>query len=178
MKARSRPSPRSPRSAFTIIEVLAAMAILLMGMASILGLLAFGASMTRNAALKSAGASAIEAVVADLEEGFFPMVTDETSGELRVGEPTAIVDRPVPGHPNLTYMATGTPDPLDKYTPGGPLRWRVDVQIRWLTAGEERAKTFSTVLLRQVPFGERLRRQLIEHEEAPLAPESTRTNKP
>ena len=37
-------------SGFTILEVLVAMGILLVGMSAILGLLSFGASMTRNAA--------------------------------------------------------------------------------------------------------------------------------
>jgi prepilin-type N-terminal cleavage/methylation domain-containing protein len=150
------------RSGFTILEVLVAMGILLVGMSAVLGLLSFGAAMTRNAALKSAGASAVEAVVADLEEGFFPLVRDEATGEVRVGAPTAIEDRPVPGHPGLTYFARGTPDPGDKITAGGALRWRVDVEIRWTTAGRAKSRTFTTLLLRQVPFGERLRRELIE----------------
>ena len=169
---------RSPRAAFTIIEVLAAMAILLVGMSSILGLLAFGAAMSRNAALKSAGAAAVEAVVADLEESLFPLVRDEKTGEWVVGEPAPIAERPVPGHGGITYSARALPDPLDNYTPGGALRWRVDVEIHWVAAGEQRAKTFSTLLLRQVPFGERLRRELIQREPAPPAGVSQGDTKP
>lgn len=152
----------SRSSGFTILEVLVAMGILLVGMSAILGLLSFGASMTRNAALKSAGASAVEAVVADLEESFFPLVRDEATGEVRVGAPVAIENRPVPGHEGLHYWARGSGDPSDRVTPGGPLRWRVDVEIRWTTAGRVKSRTFTTLLLRQVPFGERLRRELIE----------------
>jgi hypothetical protein len=147
-------------------------------MSSILGLLAFGAAMARNAALKSAGASAVEAVVADLEESFFPLVRDEESGEWQVGEPAPVSARAVPGHPGLTYSARGVPDPLDRDTPGGALRWKVAVEIRWLAAGEERAKTFTTLLLRQVPFGERLRRELIQHEAAPAAAATPGTKTP
>ncbi len=149
-------------SGFTILEVLVAMGILLVGMSAILGLLSFGASMTRNAALKSAGASAVEAVVADLEESFFPLVRDEVTGEVRVGAPVPIENRPVPGHEGLHYWARGSGDPRDRVTPGGPLRWRVEVEIRWTTAGRVKTRTFTTLLLRQVPFGERLRRELIE----------------
>lgn len=156
---------RSGRSSgFTILEVLVAMGILLVGMSAILGLLSFGASMTRNAALKSAGASAVEAVVADLEENFFPLVRDEVTGEVRVGAPDAIENRPVPGHEGLHYWARGSGDPRDRATPGGPLRWRVEVELRWTTAGRVKSRTFTTLLLRQVPFGERLRRELIEGE--------------
>lgn len=162
-RARAAAARRGPASAFTLVEILAAMMILLMGMASVLGLLAFGAAMSRNAALKGAGAIAVEAVVADLEESFFPLVRDEETGEWRAGEPARIEDRPVPGNPGLTYSAAGTPDPLDD-TPGGAQRWRVDVVIRWTTSGEQRARTFRTLLLRQVPFGERLRRELLQGE--------------
>lgn len=150
------------RRGFTILEVLVAMGILLIGMTAVLGLLSFGAAMTRNAALKSAGASAVEAVVADLEESFFPLVRDELTGEERVGAPPPLEYRPVPGHEGLTYSARGTPDPGDNATPGGALRWRVDVEVRWTTAGRVKTRTFSTLLLRQVPFGERLRRELIQ----------------
>ncbi|MCC7012539.1 MAG: prepilin-type N-terminal cleavage/methylation domain-containing protein [Planctomycetes bacterium] len=161
---------RSRRAAFTIVEVVVAMGILLVGMSAILGLLTFGAAMTRNAALKTAGASAVEAIVADLEEGLFPIVKDEQTGEFVVGAPQAIEGRAVPGHPGLTYSARGVPDPDDRATPGGALRWRVDVEIRWVTSGRARTRSFSTLLLRQVPFGERLRREFIDGET--LAPQT------
>ncbi len=156
-----RLAPPSRRGGFTILEVLIAMGILLLGMSAVLGLLTFGATMTRNAALKGASASSVEAVVADLEEGFFPIVRDEVTGETSVGAPPPVENRPVPGHPGLTYSARGTPDPKDTRA-GGALRWRVDVEIRWMTSGRSRSRTFTTLLLRQVPFGERLRRELIE----------------
>jgi prepilin-type N-terminal cleavage/methylation domain-containing protein len=161
-------APR-PRAGFTLVEILAAMMILLLGMASVLGLLAFGAAMARNAALKGAGASAVEAVVADLEETFFPLVRDESTGDMRAGEPAPVKDRPVPGNPGLTYSASGVPDPLDD-TPGGARRWRVEVVIRWTAGGEQKTKTFKTLLLRQVPFGERLRRELL-HGDPPATSE-------
>ena len=157
-----RSSLRSRRAGFTIVEIVVAMGILLLGMSAILGLLSFGAAMARNAALKSEGATAVEAIVADLEESLFPLVRDEQTGDYVVGAPSPIDARPVPGHPGLTYSARVTPDPLDKSTPGGALRWRVDVEIRWMTSGRAKTRSFSTLLLRQVPFGERLRREFID----------------
>ena len=165
--------PVTRRSAFTILEVLVAMAILLVGMTSVLGLLSFGAAMTRNAALKSAGSSAIDALTADLEERFFPLSRDARSGDWIVGDPVPIVDRPLPNHAGLTYSARGTPDP-DDHTPGGAVRWKVEVELRWTTGGRSRTRSFTTLLLRQVPFGERLRRELIEGEPDPGAPQATR----
>ena len=38
----------------------------------------------------------------------------------------------------------------------------MDVEIGWRAAGERHTKRFTTLLLREVPFGERLRRELIE----------------
>lgn len=152
----------SRRSGFTLVEIVVSMGILLVGMSAILGLLAFGAAMTRDAALKTSGSSAVEAIVADLEESLFPLVRDEQTGDVQVGAPRAIEARPVPGHKGLMYSARAVPDPGDKDTPGGALRWRVDVEIRWMTSGSAKTRTFSTMLLRQVPFGERLRREFIE----------------
>ena len=49
---------RTQRGGFTIVEVVMALGILLVGMTSVLGLLAFGASMSRTAQLRNAAASA------------------------------------------------------------------------------------------------------------------------
>jgi len=148
----------SQRSGFTIVEVVLAMGILLVGMTSVLGLLAFGAAMSRTAQLRNAAASAAEGVVADLEESLFPLVRDPATGAPAVGPPRAIADRPVPGHPGVRYSATAVGDPTDGRA-GGPLRWRVDVRMSWTASGHEHEQTFSTLLLREVPFGERLRRE-------------------
>ena len=62
------------RSGFTILEVLVAMAILLFGMTTILGLLTYGTALSRTAQLRTSAASAAQATIADLEETFFPEV--------------------------------------------------------------------------------------------------------
>jgi hypothetical protein len=67
-----------------------------------------------------------------------------------------IEGREIPGHPGLVYSAHATPNPED------PLEYRVDVELSWSTAGARRSRKFTTLLLREVPFGERLRRRLIE----------------
>jgi hypothetical protein len=151
------------RAGFTIVEVVVALGLLLLGMTSILGLLSFGAALSRTAQLRNSAASAAEAVIVDLEETLFPLARDE-DGDVVVGEPRAIVDRPVPGHPGILYTAHAFGDPLDR-TPGGPVRYRVDVEIHWKTEGRRRSKTFTTLLLREVPFGERMRRLFVAGEE-------------
>lgn len=143
------------RAGFTLVEVVLAMFVLLLGMTSILGLLSFGAALARTANLRTGAANAIEAVVTDLEERHFPLELDP-DGEEVVGEPQDVVDRAVPGYPGLTYSTTSTPNPAN------PLEYRVDVEVRWAVGGSTRSKRFTTLLLREVPFGERLRMRIVE----------------
>ncbi|HUR26611.1 MAG TPA: hypothetical protein VM509_00375 [Planctomycetota bacterium] len=155
-----RPLQRSTRAGFTIVEVVIAMGLFLLGMSCVLGLLSFGAALTRTASLRNESASAIEAVVADLEEHLFPLVKQGDS--VTVGPPAEIVDRPVPGRPDVTYSAKATPDPAQKDYPGGALEYRVDVTMGWKSAGESQQKKFTTLCVREIPFSERLRRQFVE----------------
>lgn len=142
---------RSGAAGFTIIEVVFAMAILLVGMTVVLGLLTFGAALGRTAALRTAATAAIDSVVADLEETMFPLLPDGN-----VGEPEAIEARSVPGARDLVYSAT----PFEN--PDHHLEYRVDIEMTWKSAGVRRSKKFSTILLRQISFGERLRREFVQ----------------
>lgn len=146
---------RPPRAGFTLVEVVLAMFVLLIGMTSILGLLSFGAALSRTAMLRSGAANAIEAVVTDLEETLFPLELD-ARGEEVAGEPRDLVERAVPGVSGLVYSTTSTPNP------DNPLEYRVDVDMRWAVGGTTRSKRFTTLLLREVPFGERLRARVVE----------------
>ena len=153
--------PRAPgrlrrdRAGFTLIEVVLAMFVLLIGMTSILGLLSFGASLSRTAALRGGAANAIEAVVIDLEETLFPLELDERGDEV-VGEPRDVQAKELPGYPGLVYSTRSTPNP------DTPLEYKVEVEVQWAVGGTTRSKHFTTLLLREVPFGERLRARLIE----------------
>ena len=150
-----KPAPRDSRAGFTLIEVVLAMLVLAIGMTAILGLLSFGAALSRTSLLRSGAANSIEAVLKDLEETLFPLEVDADGNE-RAGEPLAISARPVPGYPGLTYGTSATPNPAD------PREYRVDVEITWAVGGTTRTKKFTTLLLREVPFGERLRTRLVE----------------
>lgn len=152
-------APANSRSGFTIVEVVLAMFILLIGMSTILGLLSFGAALSRTASLRSQAANAVEAVVADLEESLFPLVL--VDGFEVAGEPQDIERRPVPGSPGLVYSATAEPNPGQEDAVG-PQEYRVDVEISWSTQGATRSRRFTTLLLREVPFGERLRQKFVE----------------
>ncbi len=138
----------SRRAGFTILEVLIAMGILLFGMTAILGLLTYGTAMSRSAHLRTTAASAVQSVVADLEESLFPEVDGEA------GEPRDVVERRLSGAADIAYSARARPNP-DR-----PEEYRVDVELFWTSQGVRREKRFTTLLLREIPFGERLRRQV------------------
>ena len=68
------------------------------------------------------------------------------------------------------------PNPDDPHNP--PLEYRVDVEMSWTTKGSKRKRSFSTLLLRQVPFGTRLRRRFVQGiEPAPAPAEATPTGR-
>ena len=140
---------------FTLIEVVLAMGVIVLGMTAILGLLSFGAALSRTASLRSGASRAIDALVVDLEETLFPLVIDEQGDEV-AGEPRDVQGHEHPGYPGLVYSTHSTPNP------DNPLEYRVDVEVQWAVGGTTRSKRFTTLLLRQVPFGERLRARLIE----------------
>lgn len=148
---------RGRRRGFTILEIVLAMAILFLGMTAVLGFLSVGAALARTAQVRGDAAQAVEAVVADLEENAFPMLSGEALG--RAGEPRSFVERPVPGYPGLRYSATLTPDPDPPA--GRALEYRVEVEIAWRAAGERRSRRFQTLLTAEIPFGERMRRTFL-----------------
>lgn len=155
-RASTRARPRtSTRSGMTLVEVLVAMGILLVGLTAILGLMTTGAALSRSAVLRTAAAASTQAVVEDMRETLFPI---DPEGGLwsRPGPPQPIVERALPGEPNIVYSATVTENP-DR-----PGQYRVDVEMSWQSAGVRRARTFSTLLVRELPFGERLRRRFVE----------------
>lgn len=156
----SQGAVRGGAAGFTLVEVVLAMFILLIGMTTILGLLSFGAALAKTAELRTGAANSIDAVLADLEENLFPLVL--VDGVEAAGEPRDITARPVPDHPGLVYSARATPRPVDDRTLGRPLEYRVDVEVTWSTSGTKRSRAFSTILLREVPFGERLRLRFVE----------------
>lgn len=165
MKIAHRRAARS--GGFTLVEILVAMGILLFGLTSVLGLLSFGAALSRAAALRGDASSAVEAIVADLEERMFPLVVEKD--EVRAGEPVAIEQRPVPGFPGLEYSAHATLDQKRAKELGPPFEYRVDVEVAWTSAGRRKSRTFTALLLREIPFGEQMRRLFVAPQ-TPAAP--------
>ncbi len=145
---RALPAPR--RAGFTIVEVVLAMGILLLGASAIIAFLTFGSATARHAQLRTQAAAAIEAVEADVDHHLFPL----EGGVL--GEPVELVDRSVPGVQGVVYTARAIPNPEL------PREYRVDVSMSWESGGMKRSRDWTMIRIRELPFGERLRREFIE----------------
>lgn len=150
------------RSGFTLLEVVLAVGILVLGMSMILGVFNFGTALTRTAELRSLTSGSIEALVHDLEETLFPIADDGT-----VGEPVDIEDRPVPGQPGVVYSVEAVGDPrslaVDGIDADGlPREYHVTISVRWESAGVQRTESWSTIMLREVPFGARMRKRFVQ----------------
>ena len=160
------------RNGFTILEVVLAVGILFVGITAVLGFLSVGAALARTASLRGASAQAVEAVVADLEENAFPLLSSEGGQTFgRTGVPQDLADRPVPGHPGLVYSAAFTRDPDAPGDGEGVSEYRVDIVISWSVSGERRSKSFTTLLLGEIPFGERMRRTFVERDLGEVRPQ-------
>lgn len=153
------------RAGFTIIEVVLAMFILVLGSTAIIAFLTYGASTARHAQLRTQASTAMDAVIADLDHELFPY----ENGAL--GEPVEIEGRAVPGAPGVVYSARAFQNPRD------PREYRVDVGISWESGGIERHKEFQVLKLRELSFGERLRREFVEREPTE-PPKMSTTNTP
>lgn len=141
---------------FTLIEVVLAMGILVLGLSSLLGLFTFGAALSRQAGLRATSAAAMDGILGELEGNLFPLLPDGT-----VGEAVPVVRRPVPGADGAVYSATAVPlEDGPRNRAGDPLEYRVDVTLSWTNQGVQRNTAFTTILLREIPFGELMRRQL------------------
>ena len=137
-------------SGFTILEVVLAMGILLIGVTAVIGLLTFGAALTHASQMRTAAANVSEAVLADLDESLFPLEEDGS-----VGEPNDFTDRPLPGFEGVTYSVKTVANPER------PDEYRVDVEMKWESGGVLRSHEFSTLMAREVPFGERMRAEFV-----------------
>jgi hypothetical protein len=76
-----------------------------------------------------------------------------------------VAERRLAGAEEIVYSAKA------RANPERPAEYRVDVEMTWSSQGVRREKRFTTILLREIPFGERLRRRFVEHAQTPPAAE-------
>ncbi len=145
---------RSRERGFTLIEIMTAIAILVFGVVSLVGLLGVGVATHRSAEQNDRAVRLAERVLHRIEEEIVPRAVQlaAASGEtLRlpaVDSTTADVE----GFPGMRYRVEFT---LDPETPDLAL---VRLRVLWLDQGETQAVEFQRILVSHVPFPQRIAR--------------------
>ena len=153
--------PIHRQAGFTLIEVVLAASLFVMGMSMIMGVYSFGSALSRTAELRSVSAGTVDAIMADLEETLFPLRDDGL-----VGPPREIEDRPVPGRTGVKYSVATKPN-LEtlEILPGldEPVatEYLVTLTVRWQARGVKREAQWTTIMLRELPFGARMRQRFL-----------------
>jgi len=140
---------RAPAAAgFTLVEMLAALAILLFGVTALLGALSTSIAQRRSSDARHEFSALCDLAVQRVQHEAIRSATG--SGLPFDLDFVPLVDQPVPGFPGMTWSATATADP------GRPDLWLVHVEARWLDAGEEVVADFFRVVPRQLPLRDRV----------------------
>lgn len=152
-----RPSvePRgSSERGFTLIEIMTAIAILVFGVVSLVGLLGVGVATHRSAEQHDRAVRLAERVLQRIEEEIVPRAIEAAAAANEaltlpaVDSTTADVD----GFPGLRYRIEFTLDPEVPTTALCKLR------VLWLDQGEAQAVEFHRILVSHVPFPQRIAR--------------------
>ena len=157
----ARRSGRAGERGFTLIEVVLAAGLFVMGMSMILGVYSFGSALSRTAELRAISASTVDAIVADLEATLFPLREDGYAGA-----PIKVEGRPVPGHTGVSYSVetlpnTDTLEVLSGIDEPVAREYHVTITAQWNASGVKRTATWSTIMLREIPFGARMRQRFV-----------------
>lgn len=144
---------------FTLIEMLAALGILLLGVTSLLGALSATVAQRRTTdARLEATALCDYALQRVQEEAVRRSATAESDLDLEIA---ALEDQTAPEFAGMSWSASATVDDQR------PDVWLVTLKVRWLEVGDDVTEEFLRVLPRQLPLGKRVRRFREEQTQAP-----------
>lgn len=137
---------------FTLIEMVVALSILLVGLTAIAGSLMMGVSTRRGTEMRFKAVHMVDHVLRFLQEDYF-VEHDVDSGPLpAIGKDGQGLARPVefPGYPGMKYTVTFTEDPDHAQVV------LAEVRISWKEQGEQIAVKFERVMIREKPFSHRI----------------------
>ena len=152
-----RPRERAPAAGFTLVEMLAALGILLFGVTALVGALSASIAGRRTSEAKLQMSAIADQVVLRLQQE--AIVDDPETGLPRF---VPQQDQPVPGFPGMTWAASALADPTR------PDVWLVRIDVAWpgsevLEGPEDGAVggggdllRFLRVLPRQLPLRDRV----------------------
>lgn len=159
---RPRSMTETGQRGFTLVEMLVALGILVLGFTSLIGLLGVGVSTRRTAELRNQAVQAVDAVLFEVRQriasapadgGVAPVAGAEQASTPEAapapGEAEVIVFDTVPGYDRLKAVATLVRDESH------PTLVLVVIKITWLQEGIEVGEEFQRVLPAYEPFSRR-----------------------
>ena len=142
-------APHADReSGFTLIEMMAALGILLFGVTAVLGALSSSIGQRRTTDARHALVTMCDLAMHRIQnEAIRSTNGDSSPFDL---EFVPMIDQDVPGFPGMTWSATATADE-DR-----PQLWLVKLEATWLDEGEPVVVEFLRVVRRQLPLRNRV----------------------
>lgn len=137
------------QAGFTLAEMLAALAILLIGVTTLLASLSNSVGLRRSSEARLAVAQAVEEVVLQAQQGLRRSAAAATDLDLELALPPVI---DVPGFPGARFgvRLVEHPERLDVVL--------LECTASWFEGGEAIQEQFLRVLPRQLPLGRRVQR--------------------
>jgi prepilin-type N-terminal cleavage/methylation domain-containing protein len=125
-------APAAPQAGFTLVEVLVAFTILLVGMTGIIAMFGTGLKMERQGRDAYESALSIDELRPLVRDELLARVAKGASGEIRIEE------RELPGRPELRYRVRAVPIPEREARDG----WLVEIRVAPPGTPEEDAYSF------------------------------------
>lgn len=142
---------------FTLVEMLIAIAILVIGVTSLIGFMGLGVSTRATSEMRGRAIYAVDWVLEDVRTHVLPQQLAAAAG---ADDPEAALEIPqttydtIPGYPGLSAVVTPRRDPT---LPGLAL---LEIRIGWHEQGSEVHQTFRRVISEEAPFPARVGRIL------------------
>jgi prepilin-type N-terminal cleavage/methylation domain-containing protein len=149
---------RRQTAGFTLIEMMVALGILLVGVTTLLTVLGDSMSLRRTSEGRIAAGLIAEDVLHQIQSQGFqrkPAATSPLDLELR-----SLDDQPVPGVPGGTWSVAYAEDETR------PDIVLATVKVRWLEQGDSVQQEFQAILPKSEPFAARVQRWRQEHRSA------------
>jgi prepilin-type N-terminal cleavage/methylation domain-containing protein len=135
---------------FTLVEMMAALAILLFGITALLGAMSSSVAQRRSTdAMLEAQALCDHALLRLQQEAVRRKAGASTDLELEI---VPLQDQTAPGFPGMTWSGKAIEDE------NRPDVWLIELEFRWLEAGEGRLAEFKRILPKQLPLRDRVLR--------------------
>lgn len=137
---------------FTLTEMLVALGILVFGLTTLLGSLTEGVGERRGVEMRLKAVHMVDEVLRDLQQNYIPSYPLDGGPLPAIGAGEGAEPPTLPGYPGMRYSVTFKPDPEH------PAVVLCRIGIAWMAQGEAVAAVFDRILVREVPFSQRIQK--------------------